>query len=141
MDIIESKIAKETGSEREIWRWLQAVIMKLGHDGMSSDESAIDSDIGTVLHVKKLPWRRNIDKELGIIDRARLEPLRTFGRQGMKPMVRRRGHALISERDPVEGLPKIFYNNDWIRGLNDEAALDISQEEFVWMEIMSGGED
>ena len=124
MDIVDAKIA--ASQEHEVWKWLQKVVMELGHDGMSSDESAVESDVGAVFHVRKLPWRRDITKELDMIDSARFDPLKNFGKGGMKPIIRRRKGDVVSERDPVVGLPRTFYDEGWIKGENDKLELNIS---------------
>ncbi|KAF8120035.1 hypothetical protein EV363DRAFT_1084675, partial [Boletus edulis] len=55
-----------------VWQWLQSLIRLLGEHGMSSEESSVENGVENVLHVKKMDWRRNIDRELDIIDLQRL---------------------------------------------------------------------
>ena len=50
------------------WKWLQHLIKTLGEDGMSSEESSVENSVMNVLWVKNMNWRRNIEKELEIID-------------------------------------------------------------------------
>ncbi|KAI5994984.1 hypothetical protein EDD15DRAFT_2140157, partial [Pisolithus albus] len=50
------------------WKWLQRLINTLGEHGMSSEESSVENGTENVLQVKKLEWRKNIDKELEIVD-------------------------------------------------------------------------
>ncbi|KAI5996701.1 hypothetical protein EDD15DRAFT_2123052, partial [Pisolithus albus] len=54
------------------WKWLQRLINTLGEHGMSSEESSVENGIENVLRVKKLEWRKNIDKELEIVDLQRI---------------------------------------------------------------------
>ncbi|KAI5992126.1 hypothetical protein EDD15DRAFT_2124318, partial [Pisolithus albus] len=54
------------------WQWLQRLINSLGEHGMSSEESSVENGIENVLRVKRMEWRRNIDKELDIIDLQRI---------------------------------------------------------------------
>ncbi|KAI5996399.1 hypothetical protein EDD15DRAFT_2131072, partial [Pisolithus albus] len=54
------------------WQWLQHLINSLGEHGMSSEESSVENGIENVLQVKRMEWRRNIDKELDIIDLQRI---------------------------------------------------------------------
>ncbi|KAI6125358.1 hypothetical protein EDD16DRAFT_1454982, partial [Pisolithus croceorrhizus] len=54
------------------WQWLQRLIKSLGEHGMSSEESSVENGIENVLRVKKMEWRKNIDKELEIIDLQRI---------------------------------------------------------------------
>ncbi|KAI5980351.1 hypothetical protein EDC04DRAFT_2618875 [Pisolithus marmoratus] len=50
------------------WKWLQRLINTLGEHGMSSEESSVENGIENVLRVKNLEWRKNINKELEIVD-------------------------------------------------------------------------
>ncbi|KAF8580840.1 hypothetical protein K439DRAFT_1355901, partial [Ramaria rubella] len=52
-----------------IWEWLQRLVQLLGMEGMSSEESGKEGDLEDVLQVKTIPWRRDLEKELAIIDR------------------------------------------------------------------------
>jgi len=54
------------------WKWLQRLIKTLGEDGMSSEESSVENSVTNVLRVKNMDWRRNIEKELEIIDLQRV---------------------------------------------------------------------
>jgi hypothetical protein len=106
---------------------------------MSSEESEVEADdIHIFYRIKTLEWRRNIDKELGIVDAARIHDPRYFKRQGAKPVRRRRGDVeVISGRGPVVGLPRSFYNNDWFQAQNlREFQLRIPAEPFRWLEIV-----
>ncbi|KAF8583153.1 hypothetical protein K439DRAFT_1283732, partial [Ramaria rubella] len=57
---------------RVLWRAIQKLLFLLGVDGMSSEESATENDIETVYRVKILTWRRDIEKELRIINHKRM---------------------------------------------------------------------
>ncbi|KAG1777519.1 hypothetical protein EV702DRAFT_932488, partial [Suillus placidus] len=54
------------------WRWLQRLIKMLGEGGMSLEESNVENDIETVLHVKNMVWRRAVEWEMDIVDHQRL---------------------------------------------------------------------
>ncbi|KAI6098900.1 hypothetical protein EV401DRAFT_2146648 [Pisolithus croceorrhizus] len=54
------------------WKWLQSLIKTLGKHGMSSEESSVENGVENVLRVKNMPWRRNIDRELEIVDFQRV---------------------------------------------------------------------
>jgi hypothetical protein len=134
MDIVESKIATKSNEEREIWKWFKSVLQNLGADGMSSDESDVEAGGGTVLYIKKLPWRRNIDTELGVIDRARGEPLLNFSTKGMRPLTRVHGRDLPSSRNPTRGLKRAFYDDGWIG--DHEIESNIPEGDFQWMKVI-----
>ena len=84
-----------------IWEWIHKVLLKLGEGGMSSDESEVDKNTEmNVYHVKTLPWRRNLDVVMGMIDKQRLKDKDLYSPQGAKPGLRLRGVRYIeSKRD------------------------------------------
>ncbi|KAF8573822.1 hypothetical protein K439DRAFT_1624785 [Ramaria rubella] len=126
----------------QIWRWLEKLLFLLGVDGMSSEESATENDIETVYWVKILTWRRDIEKELRIIDHKRMLDSEIFSPQGAKPVTRVRGTGNpVSTRDMVRGLPWILYDDAWYdRTPSDyqEVTLAVSKEQFQWLSILSG---
>ncbi|KAI6013658.1 hypothetical protein PISMIDRAFT_19407 [Pisolithus microcarpus 441] len=102
------------------WKWLQRLINTLGEHGMSSEESSVENGIENVLRVKKLEWRRNIDKELEIVDLQRVLDKDIFCSQGSKPLPRKRApDNPISSRAPVVGLPMALYDDTWILQLTE----------------------
>ncbi|KAI9462592.1 hypothetical protein HD554DRAFT_2027540, partial [Boletus coccyginus] len=52
----------------DTWKWLSNVLEQLGPDGMSSDESMVKDDIHIVFLTKKMSCRRDIKRELDLID-------------------------------------------------------------------------
>jgi hypothetical protein len=49
---------------------MEKLLQHLGEDGMSSDKSDVEGELDTtVFQVKMMLWRRNIDRELDIIDK------------------------------------------------------------------------
>jgi hypothetical protein len=124
------------------WEWLKKVIERLGVDGMSSDESDVESDaegIQTVVYrVKKLRWRRRIDDELDFIDKAR-DFVKGVGGRGATPGLRRRDiDNKESNREPVPNLPVAFYDPDWFDSHNSnyrELVVHPSTEEFRWFKL------
>jgi hypothetical protein len=108
---------------------------------MSSEESDVeDEDIEMIYHVKRLPWRRNIDKELALIDSTRILDAKNFSKQGAKPARRRRGEDIpASVRGPVVGLPRPFYDNEWFGEVpHRELQLRIPREPFQWINLVVG---
>jgi hypothetical protein len=124
-----------------IWEWLSRILNSLGPDGMSSEESCTEGDIETIYRVKILAWRRDIEKELTIIDRQRVLDSDIFSPRGSKPVKRLRGtgtHA--SERDPVVGLPRPFYDDEWYQSKSAdyrELTLNVSKEQFKWITVLA----
>ena len=121
------------------WKWLQHLIKTLGEDGMSSEESSVENGVTNILQVKNMDWRRNIKKELEIIDLQRVIDKDIFSPQGSRPLPRK--HALdnpVMSRDPGMGLPKALYNGLWMSELNEQhkELLKILGEKFPWMKVV-----
>jgi hypothetical protein len=138
MTLLDYVIAKRADEDIEIWHWLHDVVERLGCDGTSSDES--DADQGMIVYqVKRLPWRRDIEKELDIIDALRMNEPEAYAPQGSKPLRRIRGaENPVSLRKPVEGLPKSFYDADWFKDAKDPAFKGaVSRTKFKWMNIIA----
>jgi hypothetical protein len=139
--IIEGKLEDLRGSsEIDVWKFLRDLVNLLGHEGMSSDES--ESEGGSMCEeyrVKPLPWRRNVVKELDIIDAGRGGESSHFGKQGSKPVKRVRGaDAPASTRAPVPGLPKPFYDEAWVNEDRHRARqLGIPNNGFRWLKIVA----
>ena len=121
------------------------MLQMLGQNGMSSEESEIEEETETLLRVKRLPWRRNISRELDYVDTHRVCDPNSFGKQGSKPLRRRRGDEnLISTCAPVRGLPAAFYNRQWLeQECSIEVQRSVSDVPFKWMNLVfeeDGGE-
>src|ERR1700690_1697220 len=107
-------LKNEEGScDVKIWEWLLQLIQYLGADGMSSEESGVEvNDEGIaqkVYRVKIMPWRRNINQELAIIDKARLQDKDLYSEAGAKPVPRKSSEQNeASSSQPVCDLPSPF---------------------------------
>ncbi|OBZ69818.1 hypothetical protein A0H81_10346 [Grifola frondosa] len=130
---------KEEADDVYIWEWLSSVLELLGEDGMSSEESGIEDIVNTVYRVKIMVWRRDIDRELQIIDRQRMIGTQAFSAQGSKPVPRIRSKTNpISDRAPVRGLPRAFYDDEWFQQQDEDyrsVTLTVSKEKFRWLDI------
>jgi hypothetical protein len=118
--------------------WLLVVLQRLGTDGMSSEDIEVESALETLYRVRVLEWRRNIDRELAMIDNMRYDDVNIYAPQGSKPGQRIRGNALKTSRDPVCRLPLPFYDEDWYAGLSSnfkETVLCVSKEQFQWLSL------
>jgi hypothetical protein len=129
---------KEGADDLDLWEWIQKVLEYLGPDGMSSEESAIEG-IEKVYRVKIVEWRRNLDKEMDIIDRQRLLDSDIFSPRGSLPVARiRTGERPHSSRTPVSGLPRTFYDKKWLEEQSERyrrLTLCVSREQFQWFKI------
>jgi len=121
------------------WKWLQRLIKTLGEDGMSSEESSVENSVTNILRVKNMDWRRNIEKELEIVDLQQIIDKDIFSPQGSRPLPRKRApDNPVTSRDPVMGLPKVLYDGLWMLELNErqKGSLKISDEKFPWMKVV-----
>ncbi|PPQ89930.1 hypothetical protein CVT25_009731 [Psilocybe cyanescens] len=137
VQIIEIKKA-EGAEDLEIWAWIQTVVQKLGEEGTSSDESGVDEETGyAVFNVRKMPWRRNIEKLLTAIQRAEAVANASRDKRGAKPAHRIRANGnLNSRRDPKKELPRQLYDPKWLKEQNKYvlANLKISKDKLQWIE-------
>lgn len=105
---------RDTASESKAWTSIAACIDKLGAAGMSSDDS--DGEDGRT--VRKMPWRsKKITTILKIVDKDALRT--TDGRR------QRRSTARKTRRNAPPGLPKNFYDDDWIASLREHERLEL----------------
>ena len=121
------------------------MLQKLGFEGMSSDDTDNRDLTQRVYRVRVLDWQRNVDRELHVIDRMRLEGEEVWASQGSKPAPRIRGEGNPSRRrDPPTGLPESFYNATWLINKDKswrERVLCVSKEEFHWLKINCNEEE
>ncbi|KIJ09711.1 hypothetical protein PAXINDRAFT_17207 [Paxillus involutus ATCC 200175] len=124
----------EQGKMEEVrtWEFLRDVVAMLGTDGMSSDDSG-DEDMAPVFCTRAMPWRKNIQHELDIIDRSRALDSDIFSPRGAKVTKRIRvHHPVLMSRNPVKNLPASFYDTKWL-GQQKGVASEI---DFPWMTIL-----
>ncbi|KAI6022120.1 hypothetical protein EDC04DRAFT_2900940 [Pisolithus marmoratus] len=133
-EIMENMVAvKEAKGDDNVvaWQFLSSVIAMLGSDGMSSEDSD-GEDTKTVYCTHMLPWRRDIVKELNLIDQQRLKDSSIFSPRGAKAVKHIRSDKFLqSEWKPVKGLPCPFYDAGWL-AWNKEMCSDVP---FCWMTI------
>ena len=121
------------------WQWLQALIKALGESGMSSEESSVENGVENVLRVKNMEWRRNIDRELEIVDLQRIIDSDIFSQRGSRPLIQKRAHGNpTTTRKALTGLPLALYDGAWMANLTERQleALEISQEPFSWVRVI-----
>jgi hypothetical protein len=114
------------------------MLQTLGQDGTSSDESDHEGDIETMYYPKTMPWRRNIERELKLVDDEYRRIVTTQVRRGAKPVIRQRRSGIRSSRDPVTHLPISLYDEDWLASkspLYIKRTLKPSNKTFKWREL------
>lgn len=127
-------------AERDIYTFLQTLVQHLGVDGTSSDETETE-DGRTIYRAKPLPWRRNIDMELVIIDGLRFSEPDLMSRRGSKPVrrVREGEEGRASLRRPLIGLPRALYDEEWLKGQVHAERLQFSSQPLQWVHILIPG--
>ncbi|KAI6159085.1 hypothetical protein EDD17DRAFT_1511562 [Pisolithus thermaeus] len=101
--------------------------------------NSVENGVENVLRVKNMPWHRNIDWELEIVDFQRLLDTDIFSPQGSKPLTRKRSPDNPSTtRDAVKALPLALYDGAWFAQLTERQieALNIPQQTFSWMKVV-----
>lgn len=125
---------------QEPWAWLEKLLDRLGLDGMSSEGSDIEQDsIQSTFMVKRLPWRRRMERHMDLIDETRSQSAIVFGRQGSKPSPRVRGENQPDSDRVCIGLPRELYDTTWLNGLPADARrkLNISDDPFEWLDLFA----
>jgi len=137
--MIDLKKEDDDAEDVEIWGWLLGLLERLGEDGMSSEESDIDMQTGMeVYYTRRMPWRRGVNREMKLIDDQRFKDKQVYTRKGTKPATRvRNGAKGDTRRFTPKGLPKSFYDKEWLTAQRktDRRDLHISEEKFNWMVI------
>ncbi|KAI6094953.1 hypothetical protein F5141DRAFT_1222764 [Pisolithus sp. B1] len=137
-EMVKSK-SEAQDDDLQSWKWLRSLIKTLGEHGMSSEESSVENGVENVLRVKNMPWRRNIDRELEIVDFQRLLDTDIFSPQGSKPLTRKHSPDNPSTtRDAVKALPLALYDGAWFAQLTERQieALNVPQQTFSWMKVV-----
>ena len=120
---------------------MRKLIKLLGEEGMSSDESEVDEELGIfVFRPKEMPWRPNVEKVMAIIDKQRMVDRDIYSFKGSKPGPRSRNKKKgTSRRRPPAGLPRSLYDKDWLKTQTTSQVrrLHISKNKFVWMKVGS----
>jgi hypothetical protein len=120
---------------------MRKLIKLLGEEGMSSDESEVDEELGIfVFRPKEMPWRPNVEKVMEIIDKQRMVDRDIYSFKGSKPGPRSRNKKKgTSRRRPPAGLPRSLYDKDWLKTqtMTQVRKLHISKNKFVWMRVGS----
>jgi hypothetical protein len=141
MQIVAGTISckeQEDAADVRHWKWLKKMLQTLGQDGTSSDESDREGAIDTAYYAKTMPWRRNIEKELRLVDDKHRRLATTQVRRGAKPVIRRRQIGIPSSRGPVASLPISFYNEEWLATktlVYIDRTLRPSDKAFTWREL------
>lgn len=141
MTIVADTIScKEEDNAADVshWKWLKKMLETLGEDGTSSDESDREGPIDTAYYTKTMPWRRNIERELNLVDDEQRRLATTQVRRGAKPVIRRRQIGIPSSRGPVKELPISFYDEGWLSTTSPlfiKRTLKPSHYTFKWREL------
>lgn len=132
----DGKITPDKQREKDGWRFLLKMLLRMTARATSSDETDIDQPTGReVYRVKIIVWRRDISRYLKYIDDHREEGF--YEQRGSKGLWRD-GVGPESLREAMKGLPRSFYADEWFEEVDDDRrmiTLKVSKEEFNWVEL------
>lgn len=104
---------------------------------MSSDESDTEGH-EVISRIKRLPWRRDIESYLNLIDGLRYDISNSdYSLRGKEPRRRIRGGNMISRRQVKINLPRSFYDETWLSKPGRDSmkvlhSLPEEEEDFKW---------
>jgi hypothetical protein len=142
-DISNIIMARKDKDDINLWKWLKKVLTTYGVDGMSSDDSVYDDHtMKKSYKTRSVPWRRNIDKELEILDAmtVRVAPRSRAGR-AKADRVRMPFHDRPpTTRTAQKRLPEVYYKEDYLRELNElelrALEIDESEQTNIWHDLV-----
>lgn len=77
----------------ETWRKLRTMVVTLGIDGMSDEESGTEEHGYSVVKVAIVEWRRQVGDELRVVDEVKYRWPELFKASGAKPRPRVRNES------------------------------------------------
>jgi hypothetical protein len=115
-------------------------VRRLGAPGMSSEESDADPTLHRhIMYRKRMPWRRDMESLLELVDAYRIEEGSGFSRQGTEPALRMQGNT-VSTRAAPSRLPRVLYDPNWLQQHNRSYIKHIIQPrdsiDYRWVEVM-----
>lgn len=141
---VENKLAlidDKNSKEYKAWKFFQRLVLSLGADGVSSDESsAAEANERNKAQVKTMRWRNNAELEMQAIDDEGMLNKDLRDARGAQSMTRyREGKPIYSTRGPPVGLPETLYDGEWMEDIKSsnprfhEHKFYTSEEKFTWI--------
>lgn len=126
----------ENAPDLPAWEWIHRLLTRLGAEGMSSEESDVEGGMHPVFHRKLMPWRRDVNEIMELLDKGQQLDVDIWSTQGLKP-VPRLSSGFFNKRRAVANLPRELYDDDWFKGLSvsERKKLDVSGEPFDWLTL------
>ncbi|KZT31397.1 hypothetical protein SISSUDRAFT_1067789 [Sistotremastrum suecicum HHB10207 ss-3] len=114
----------------EAWRWLLSVLIDLGQEGMSSEESGKDDHGRPLYLIRERRWRSSeLLDYLDAVDFWSMEEQPGKVKQGNPGRARSRPIiARPSKRVAIGGLPSNFYNRVWLESLHPAEIRDLKMK-------------
>ncbi|TFK72421.1 hypothetical protein BDN72DRAFT_855453 [Pluteus cervinus] len=108
-------VTADSEHSKATWNMILTVLEDLGERGMSSDESELEEgSLTQSFRAKKLPWRRNLDDILALVDDTRRLQGNGYKNQGCLPVDRTRDGELVTLDRNVCELPLNLYDEVWL---------------------------
>ena len=136
--MVDNRTKDARGPERQGWGFLRFVVRTLGENGMSSDESDRERGFSLQFRMKRMPWRKDVTKELRFID-DEIQKDRTLAQQSKTVARVRSKDAPTTTREEVHGLPRSFYNNRWYSSLTkgQRSLVNAQTDEREWLNVVA----
>jgi hypothetical protein len=131
-----------SGHDANVWTFIHETLNLLTADGMSSEESEPEQHTihRHIMYRKKMPWRRDMDTLLDVVDAHRIQGGSGFHRSGCEPAMRLPSNDQRTTRAPRPGLPRVLYNPEWLDQLGHEYIRVILKPndtiQYNWMDVM-----
>lgn len=133
------------------WTFLEDLLLCLGQDGMSSEDTPPPSALPQIYQVNLLPWRRDVGPELRIINKKYNNCMPVQDKKGKKHGWDGQGWTRIicecvmvgsipqSKCGAPSGLPKQLFNEVWFKGMSkgEKRGIMVNKKQFVWLYVVS----
>jgi hypothetical protein len=136
-------MARKGKDDLYLWEWLQSMLETYGADGMSSDDTVFeDNTKNRTFKTRSVPWRRDIDNELSILEEmsVRIGLLQRPGRAKADRTRLALNDRLPTTRAVQKNLPEVYYRKEFLRDLNElerfNIAFDKTAEHNQWYDLV-----
>jgi hypothetical protein len=136
-------MARKGKADSYLWEWLQSMLVTYGADGMSSDDTVFeDNTKNRTFKTRSVPWRRDIDNELSILEEmsVRIGLLQRPGRAKADRTRLALNDRLPTTRAVQKNLPEVYYRKEFLRDLSElerfNIAFDKTAENNQWYDLV-----
>jgi hypothetical protein len=110
-------IYKYLDNNPDLWAAIARISLRLGTDGVSSDETDEDIGVKSVRRIRKGWLSQDISNVWRVVEAYHQERTKGENRRGNKPLLRDPVSLHNSFHLPVKGLPRNYYDDIWYQSL------------------------